>query len=69
LYTSIIPNLLVNGVAEALKASKAIKIYICNVMTQPEERKACHPARKRMRRRASGKIPADRSAKLYERIA
>lgn len=37
LYTSIMPNLLVEGVAKALKNSKAIKIYICNVMTQPGE--------------------------------
>ncbi|MBR6013938.1 MAG: YvcK family protein [Selenomonadaceae bacterium] len=37
LYTSIMPNLLVEGVAKALKKSKAIKIYICNVMTQPGE--------------------------------
>ena len=37
LYTSIMPNLLVDGVAKALRSSKAIKIYICNVMTQPGE--------------------------------
>ena len=37
LYTSIMPNLLVSGVAEALRKSKAVKIYICNVMTQPGE--------------------------------
>ena len=37
LYTSIMPNLVVEGVAKALKKSKAIKIYICNVMTQPGE--------------------------------
>lgn len=37
LYTSIMPNLLVDGVANALKESKAIKIYICNVLTQPGE--------------------------------
>ncbi len=37
LYTSIMPNLLVEGVARTLKNSKAIKIYICNVMTQPGE--------------------------------
>lgn len=36
-YTSVIPNLLVPGIAEALRESKAIKIYICNVMTQPGE--------------------------------
>lgn len=37
LYTSIMPNLLVDGVAETLRKSKAVKIYICNVMTQPGE--------------------------------
>ena len=37
LYTSVLPNLLVNGIAETIKNSKAIKIYICNVMTQPGE--------------------------------
>ncbi len=37
LYTSIMPNLLVDGIADALRKSKAIKIYICNVMTQPGE--------------------------------
>jgi len=37
LYTSIIPNLLVPGVAEAVIASPALKIYVCNVMTQPGE--------------------------------
>ena len=37
LYTSIMPNLLVEGVAETLRKSHAIKIYICNVMTQPGE--------------------------------
>ena len=37
LYTSIIPNLLVSGVAEAVSDSDAIKLYICNVMTQPGE--------------------------------
>jgi len=37
LYTSIIPNLLVEGVAEAIMNSDAVKLYICNVMTQPGE--------------------------------
>lgn len=37
LYTSIIPNLLVSGVAEAVSNSNAAKIYVCNVMTQPGE--------------------------------
>lgn len=37
LFTSIIPNLLVPGVAEAIRRSDAAKIYVCNVMTQPGE--------------------------------
>ena len=37
LYTSVIPNLLVNGIVDTLKVSTAMKIYICNVMTQPGE--------------------------------
>jgi uncharacterized cofD-like protein len=36
-YTSVIPNLLIPGFADALKKSRAIKIYICNVMTQKGE--------------------------------
>lgn len=36
-YTSILPNLLVKGIAEALMESDAPKAYICNVMTQPGE--------------------------------
>lgn len=35
LYTNVIPNLLVNGVAKAIKESKAVKTYICNIMTEP----------------------------------
>jgi len=37
LYTSIIPNLLVEGVAQAIAESSALKIYIANVMTQEGE--------------------------------
>ena len=37
LYTSIIPNLLVDGVAQAIAGSDALKIYIANVMTQEGE--------------------------------
>lgn len=37
LYTSVIPPLLIKGLADAVKKSKAPKIYICNVMTQPGE--------------------------------
>jgi uncharacterized cofD-like protein len=37
LYTSILPNLLVPGIAEKIVKSDAVKIFICNVMTQPGE--------------------------------
>ncbi len=37
LYTSILPNLLVANVVDALKKSKARKVYVCNVMSQPGE--------------------------------
>ena len=39
LYTSIIPNLLVSGVADAIKKSRATCVYIANLMTQPGETK------------------------------
>lgn len=34
LFTNVIPNLLVNGVAKAIKESKAMKIYVSNIMTE-----------------------------------
>ncbi len=37
LYTSILPNFLVDGVSRAVAQSAATKIYVCNVMTQPGE--------------------------------
>ncbi len=37
LYTSIIPNLLVDGVSEAIASSNAVKLYVCNIMTQDGE--------------------------------
>jgi uncharacterized cofD-like protein len=37
LYTSILPNLLVEGMVEAIKASPALKVYICNLASQPGE--------------------------------
>jgi uncharacterized cofD-like protein len=37
LYTSLLPNLLVPDLVEALRASRALKIYVCNVATQPGE--------------------------------
>jgi uncharacterized cofD-like protein len=37
LYTSVITNLLVRGIPEALAASKAARVYICNLMTEANE--------------------------------
>lgn len=37
LYTSIIPNLLVDGIVDAIRRSRALKVYVCNVMTQEGE--------------------------------
>lgn len=37
LYTSVIPNLLVEGIPDAISASKALKVYVANIMTQPGE--------------------------------
>jgi len=37
LYTSLIPNLLVHGIPEAIQQSRAVKVFICNLMTQPGE--------------------------------
>jgi len=37
LFTSLIPNLLVHGIPEAIAASKAVKVYVCNLMTQTNE--------------------------------
>jgi len=37
LFTSLITNLLVKGVSEALASSKAVRVYVCNLMTQANE--------------------------------
>ncbi len=37
IYTSVLPNLLVEGVAEAVRGSSAVKIHVCNLMTKPGE--------------------------------
>jgi uncharacterized cofD-like protein len=37
LFTSLLPPLLVNGVSEAIEASNAVKVFVCNLMTQPGE--------------------------------
>ncbi|NLO76144.1 MAG: YvcK family protein [Clostridia bacterium] len=39
LYTSVIPNLLIPGMVEAIKKARGVKIYVCNVMTQMGETK------------------------------
>src|SRR5260370_38012511 len=38
LFTSLIPNLLVRGIAPAIVQSTAVTVYICNLMTQSIER-------------------------------
>lgn len=45
LYTSVLPNLLIPGIAEALAKSAAKKVYVCNVMTQPGETDAFSASR------------------------
>lgn len=37
LYTSVLPNLLVADIRNAIRASPALKVYVCNVATQPGE--------------------------------
>ena len=37
MYTSILPNLLVPDLREAIRASRALRLYVCNVATQPGE--------------------------------
>jgi uncharacterized cofD-like protein len=37
LYTSILPNLLIRGITEALRATNALIVYVCNLATQPGE--------------------------------
>jgi uncharacterized cofD-like protein len=37
LYTSVLPNLAIRPLADALRTAKALRVYVCNVMTQPGE--------------------------------
>lgn len=37
LYTSVLPNLVIEPLANALRTARALRVYICNVMTQPGE--------------------------------
>jgi uncharacterized cofD-like protein len=45
LFTSVVPNLLVPGVAEAIRASDALRIFACNLMTEPGETEGFDAAR------------------------
>ena len=57
LYTSVIPNLLVPGVADAIRASRAVKVYVMNVMTQDGETEgytAAHHVRAMLRHGGEG---------------
>lgn len=44
-YSSLLPNLLIPGVAQALAESSALKFFVCNVMTQPGETEGYTAAR------------------------
>jgi uncharacterized cofD-like protein len=37
LFTSLIPNMLVNGIPEAIAGSRAVKVFVCNLMTEANE--------------------------------
>jgi uncharacterized cofD-like protein len=37
LFTSLVPNLLVRGIPEAVAASRALKVFVCNLMTEANE--------------------------------
>lgn len=37
LYTSVLPNLAISRIASTIREAKALRVYICNVMTQPGE--------------------------------
>lgn len=37
LYTSVLPNLVIEPIAAALRQARALRVYVCNVMTQPNE--------------------------------
>ena len=57
LYTSIMPNLLVEGVADAICAARAVKVYVMNVMTQDGETEgysAAHHVRALVRHGGAG---------------
>ncbi len=37
LFTSLVPNLLVRGIPEAIASSRAVRVFICNLMTEANE--------------------------------
>ncbi len=43
-YTSVLPNLLINDIATAVRASTAVKAYVCNVATEPGETDGYSPS-------------------------
>jgi uncharacterized cofD-like protein len=45
LYTSVLPCLLVQGVAEAVRASRGVRVYLCNTTTTPGQTDGCSVAR------------------------
>ena len=60
LYTSIIPNLLVDGLVKAIRESDALKVYVCNVMTQEGGDGGLHrirPHRRHLRPFGAGPVP------------
>ena len=60
LYTSIIPNLLVDGIVKAIRESDALKVYVCNVMTQEGGDGGLHrirPHRRHLRPFGAGPVP------------
>ena len=58
LYTSIIPNLLVCKISEALQKTKAFRIYVCNIMTQEGETEGytCYDHAAELNRHAKGSV-------------
>ncbi|MDR0326245.1 MAG: YvcK family protein [Oscillospiraceae bacterium] len=58
LYTSIIPNLLVDGVSEALQASRGLRVYVCNIMTQEGETEGydCFDHAREINKHAGGQV-------------
>ncbi len=58
LFTSILPNLLVPDIADALRVSRAVKFFICNVATQPGETDgfSCDEHMKTIEKHTGGKL-------------